>query len=195
MTGLMKSNTQGMSFEEWKRIAKGLRSAYTNDRFLPDTDALKVWYELLKDLPYEQVSVAAYKYMEMEHYPPTPSDLRKALVPEREEWDEAWGRVIHAVRYYGSWDTKKAIESLDPLTRKVVKNFGGFERICDLEYKDMDILRSNFRDTYNTYVAREKESAQLSPQIKGLINEMLSNSGTKALNENRPCERLELSNE
>ena len=114
----------------------------------------------------------------------TVAELMRILLDDYNlEWDEAWGRVIHAVRYYGSWDTKKAIESLDPLTRKVVKNFGGFERICDLEYKDMDILRSNFRDTYNTYVAREKESAQLSPQIKGLINEMLNNSGTNALQE------------
>ena len=172
-----------MTFDEWKMIAKGLRSVYTSDRFLPDGDSVKIWYELLKDLPYDHVRVAAYKYMELEHFPPTPADLRKPLAEENEPWEEAWGKVIHAVRYYGSWDVKGALESLDPLIREVVKNFGGFERMCELEYKDMDILRSAFRDAYSKTIQREKEKAQLSPQIKGLISQMLSNSGTKALQE------------
>ena len=184
-----------MTYKEWTMIARGLCSIYTNDKFLKDDVAMHTWYELLKDLPYEQVSMAAQKYMATEHYPPTPADLRKAVTPVAEDWSDAWGQVISAVRKYGSWDVKAAEDSFEPRTAKVVRSLGGFRRICELEHDEMDITRANFRDIYTRMAASDREQATMPPRLRSMINEMLGNSGTKALNENRPCERLELANE
>jgi hypothetical protein len=170
-----------MTFDEWKKIAKGLRAVYTSDRFLPDGDSVRIWFSLLKDLPYEQVSIAAQKYMETEHFPPTPADLRAAVTPPPAEWSDAWAQVIGAVRKYGSWDVKKAEESFDDLTARVVKNLGGFRRICELEYDEMDVLRANFRDIYSRQAKAEAESNQMSPQLREMVSQMLEGMGTKQL--------------
>ena len=168
-----------MTFDEWKMIAKGLRSVYTSDRFLPDADAIKTWYELLKDLPYGRVNVAAQKYMVTQHFPPTPADLRQSL-EEEEEWSQGWHEVISAVRNYGSWDVQGALDSMSERTRKLVKRFGGFQRVCELEMGEMDVLRANFREAWEITVKREREEAQIPPMIKGMIHEMLS-GGQKAI--------------
>lgn len=162
-----------MSYKEWLSIAIGLRSVYTSDRFLPDEDAIKIWYELLKDLPYEQVNIAAQKYMTTSHFPPTPADLRAAILPPPADWDDAWQTVISAVRKYGSWDVKSAESSFDDMTARVVRNLGGFRRICELEYDEMDVLRANFRDIYTRLAKREAENAQMPPMLRGMINQML----------------------
>ena len=154
-----------MSFEDWTRIAKGLRSAYTSDRFLPDADAIKFWYEMLKDLPYEQVSMNAQKYIATEHFPPTPADLRKVTV-DGDDWTEGWEEITRALKNYGSWDIQGALDSMSERTRKLVKRFGGFERICELEYGEMDVLRANFRDSWNMIQKRETEELQLPPHVK-----------------------------
>jgi hypothetical protein len=150
---------------------------YTSDRFLPDEDAIKIWYELLKDLPYEQVNIAAQKYMTTSHFPPTPADLRAAVTPPPAEWSDAWEKVIGSVRKYGSWDVKAAEESFDDLTAKVVKNLGGFRRICELEHDEMDVLRANFRDIYSRQAKAEAESNQMSPQLREMVGQMLGGSG------------------
>lgn len=170
-----------MTFDEWKRIAKGLRAVYTSDRFLPDGDSVKTWFSLLKDLPYQQVSIAAQKYMATNHFPPTPADLRAAVRPEPAEWSEAWQTVIDAVRKYGSWNIQDALSSFDPLTAKVVRNFGGFAAICEMEHDEMSILRANFRDVYNNFRKREIETAQLPPQLQDMVSQMLGEMSPKQL--------------
>ena len=51
-----------MNYDEFKRLAKGMKSIWTHPNFLPDKDALDIWYKLLKDLPYEQASMAIARY-------------------------------------------------------------------------------------------------------------------------------------
>ena len=172
MIGLTGLNT--MTFDQWRRIAKGLRSAYTSDRFLPDADSLKVWYALLKDLPYEQVRLSAQRYMVSNHFPPTPADIRSSVLPPSEDWSVAWGKVIGAVRTYGSWNAESAEKTFDELTSRVVQNLGGFERICELEYGEMDILRASFRNIYTTLAKREREDAQLPQALSEMIQKKLT---------------------
>ena len=40
-----------MSFEEFKKLVKGMKAVYTSQSFLPDAESVKIWYQLLKDIP------------------------------------------------------------------------------------------------------------------------------------------------
>ena len=41
-----------MEFGEFKLIVKGLKAVYSKDNFLANDEAIKIWYTMLKDIPY-----------------------------------------------------------------------------------------------------------------------------------------------
>ena len=47
-----------MTREEFKTLVKGMKAVYAQPTFIPDQDAFNVWFELLKDIPYQQANVA-----------------------------------------------------------------------------------------------------------------------------------------
>ena len=83
-----------MSFEEFKILVKGLKAVYSEPWFLPDADAIKIWYQLLADLDYKTLSVAIQRYMMLNSKAPTIADLRemaaKVVTKEVADWSEAW---------------------------------------------------------------------------------------------------------
>ena len=50
-----------MTREEFKTLVKGMKAVYAQPTFIPDQDAFNVWFELLKDIPYQQANVAIQK--------------------------------------------------------------------------------------------------------------------------------------
>lgn len=66
-----------MTREEFKTLVKGMKAVYAQPTFIPDQDAFNVWFELLKDIPYQQANVAIQKYMLTEKFPPTIADIRE----------------------------------------------------------------------------------------------------------------------
>ena len=68
-----------MTREEFKTLVKGMKAVYAQPTFIPDQDAFNVWFELLKDIPYQQANVAIQKYMLTEKFPPTIADIRETF--------------------------------------------------------------------------------------------------------------------
>ena len=79
---------------------------------------------------------------------------------------EAWQEVLNAIRKYGSYQEKEALESMDETTRRVVNRLG-FRNICTSE--EIQVDRANFRMIYEQEVQREKQDAQIPPKLKELI--------------------------
>ena len=88
-----------MTREEFKTLVKGMKAVYAQPTFIPDQDAFNVWFELLKDIPYQQANVAIQKYMLTEKFPPTIADIREKATQIVESVDssmselEAWSLV------------------------------------------------------------------------------------------------------
>lgn len=166
-----------MKFEEFKILAKGMKAVYTSPNFLPDADALKIWYQLLKDLPYEIANMAIQRHMATNKFPPTIADIREqaSLSTDKElngDWGEAWQNVTKAIGKYGQWETEKALESLDDLTRQCVKRLG-WKELCMSENAMAD--RANFRMIYEEQKGRAKEQAVLPLEVKANIEKLQNN--------------------
>lgn len=161
-----------MKFDEWRKIAKGLRSVYTSDRFMPDNDAVKVWYVLLKDLQYEDVARACKAYMLNEHFPPTVADIRKLVVEiscpaAAADWCKAWDKVVKAMGRYGSYGAKEAMKSFDDITRRCVEGLGGFTQLCKSENTIAD--RAHFQKAYEQIQANALRESVYTPDLKKMI--------------------------
>jgi hypothetical protein len=156
-----------MTFDEFKILAKGMKSVYTRENFLPDAESIKIWFSLLKDIPYEVLNVAIQKYMMTNKFAPTIADLRELASEVTQgqisDWGDGWEQVLRAIREFGMYDVRAALNSMDDITRKCVERLG-FREIC--MSTNIAVDRANFRMLYETLANRQKEDAKLSISIK-----------------------------
>lgn len=165
-----------MEFKQFLVLVKGLKAVYTKDNFLPDEDSVKIWFSLLKDIPYDVLNVAIQKYILTAIYPPTIAELRRLsseiVQGQQPDWGESWEQVQKAVRRYGMYRQEEAMKSMDDITRKCAERIG-FRNICLSE--NVSVERANFRMIYENLVEREKQDDQIPKKLKTLIDSMQMN--------------------
>ena len=159
-----------MTKDEFKILAKGMKAVYTYPSFLPDADALEIWFQLLKDLPYEVCNVAIQKYMMTETKIPTIADIRNlcagVVAGEKPIWSDGWEEVMMSIRRYGSYNEEKALESMSDITKQCVRRLG-YQNLCRSEAIEVD--RANFRMIFEQIANREHEKAKLPSGMQQLI--------------------------
>lgn len=175
-----------MEFKEFQVLCKGMRAVYTQPNFLPDEFAIKMWYKLLQDIPYDVLSVAIQQHMMSSKFPPTVAELRELSTTmvqgKPKDWGDSWESVLKAIRSYGYYRETEGLESLDETTRQVVKRLG-WKELCMSENIMND--RANFRMIHEQLTKRQKEDAVLSIGVKQKANNLLEafNEGLLAIAE------------
>lgn len=151
-----------MTFDEFKIVAKSIRSLYPKDNVMPDAYSVKLYYTMLMDIPYDTLVAALKRYVLTNKYPPTVADLRTATAevtrPVSQDWSAAWEQVRKAIHYFGYYRQSEALESLSEPTRTIVKRLG-YQELCLTENLNVD--RANFRKIYEQMQAQETERAKL----------------------------------
>ena len=159
-----------MTIDEFRVLAKGMKAVYPSPNFLPDMDAVNVWYELLKDIDYQVANMAIQMHAQSSKFPPTVAEIRESAAKivhgETKDWSKAWEEACRAMSRYGRDRKTLAYETLDELTRDVIDRLG-YRNLCISENTASD--RANFRDIYNELAQRRTESCKLSPQIQNMI--------------------------
>lgn len=132
----------------------------------------ELWYRMLADIPYEVAEKALMSVLAKAKYFPTVAEIREAAAdiinPQLPSAMDAWGEVARAVRDYGYYRQEEALNSLSPITRRVVENIGWHE-ICLCEQPD--IIRGQFRMAYEQYAKREREETVLPAEVKQLAGD------------------------
>ena len=162
-----------MTKDEFRVLAKGLKAVYTQPNFLPDAEAIQIWYELLKDLDYATANIAIQKHMVSSKYPPTIADIREQATEvsygQAPLWSDGWEQVQRAMHMYGSYRPKEALDSMDDLTRKAVERLG-FKELCMSENIAVD--RANFRMVFEQLANREYEIKKLPLSLQNSIEDI-----------------------
>lgn len=162
-----------MNREEFAMFAAALRTYYPKESILPNSQAMSLWYERLKDIPYKVAETALNEWVDTNKWPPTIADIREKsstiVNGEIEDWGAAWEETIRAIRKYGVYNMEDALNSLSPMARKITQQIG-YKHLCLSE--DMTQDRANFRMMYEQAAKREKLSSQTSQDVKRLISEI-----------------------
>ena len=162
-----------MTKDEFRVLAKGLKAVYTQPNFLPDAEAIQIWYELLKDLDYAMANIAIQKHMVSSKYPPTIADIREQATEvsygQAPLWSDGWEQVLRAMRLYGSYRLQEALDCMDDLTRKAVERLG-FKELCMSENIAVD--RANFRMVFEQLANREYETKKLPLSLQNSIEDI-----------------------
>lgn len=163
-------------------MAKAMKAVYATDKFLPDADALRVWYQLIRDLEYLPTQAAIQKYMTTHKFPPTIAEIR-GMVSEVQngaapDWGEGWYEVTRAIRRYGYAREHEALGMLSPLTRAAAERIG-WKDICMSE--NPEAIRAQFRQVYETVSKRETEQRQMPAALRETIQGLLTFDGPRQL--------------
>lgn len=165
-----------MTSYEFSLLVKGMKSVYTSPNFLPDAEAIKMWFALLGDLDYNIANIAIQKYMLNGKYPPTIADIRELATAVKTGdiplWSDGWEETLRAIRKYGSYRENEALESMSEITRMTVQRLG-FRNICMSD--NITAERANFRDIYNELAERKQREVRLPVNLSNLIEQVRGN--------------------
>ena len=167
-----------MDHKQFTLFVSALRTYYPKENILPNNQALKLWYLQLQDIPYKVAEATLNKWVAVNKWSPSIADIReeatKITLGERMSWSEAWETVLKAISRYGTYRADEGLESLEPLTRKVIKRLG-FTNLCTTD--NIGVERANFRLIYEQELQRQTQDAQMPPNVKALINNALMIEG------------------
>lgn len=162
-----------MTQQEFAQFVMALKTYYPRETLLPNNQAVELWYRQLCDIDYQTAEIALNKWVATNKWSPSIADIRETALDVKEgeaaDWGTSWERVLHAIRYYGSYEQQKALDSLDDITRQCVKQLG-WNNLCMSENITTD--RANFRMVYERAVQRRRQDAQIPAQLRQLIGQM-----------------------
>lgn len=162
-----------MTRENVKELLAMMTSVY-NKNLMPEVNSFTVtaWYGLLGDLDFKMTRTALIKWLSLERYPPTPSDLRGILVDSQTKdkltAEQAWRIVLEAISKYGSYSEVEALLSLPDEVREIVKSFG-WRHYCQMQSSDIPTYFAQFRNAYNAECKKQKERAQIPESVKKIL--------------------------
>ena len=159
-----------MEKREFGLIAAALRTYYPKYNMLPNAEAIDLWYQELKDLPYDVAAGALRKWVATEKWPPSIAEIRSSagelVNGPVADWGEGWQEVQHAVRRYGWCREKEALDSLSPAARTAAQRIG-WQDICTSE--NVETLRAQFRQVFQVEAQRQRQDALMAPELKTMI--------------------------
>lgn len=158
-----------MTRQEFSKIAMAIKTYYPNAQILPNNAAMELWYQQLQDIPYNVCTLAVNKWVAINKWSPTIADIREyaaGIGGQESDWSEAWEELMKNIQIYGFYRVAEGKKALSDLTRKTVERIG-YVHICNSENIIAD--RANFRDIYNSLLAREKKQAVLSAGLQAAI--------------------------
>lgn len=163
-----------MTKAEFIPLVKGLKAVYADPAFLPDSDAIMVWYSLLKDFSYKDASRAIQEVMRTSKFKPTVADIIERIhanvTDETMTEMEAWSLVRKAVSrsIYGSVEE---FEKLPPVCKKAVGSAANLRELAMLDEATVEsVEQSHFVKSYRaiTERTRREERAVLPRHIQNL---------------------------
>lgn len=174
-----------MTTLEFSKIVAALKTVYTSPNFIPNEQAIEVWFTLIgKNTDYKTVAVAAQMYMTTERFPPTPSDILKniAKLTKGEEYpneQEAWAAVSKACSN-GNYGAREEFDRLPPVIRRAV---GAPDTIRDWANVEGDafqtVIQSNFLRSYRAALQSQREMDSYSPKLQEIIKKALPQKDAK----------------
>ena len=159
-----------MTQDEFRKFFKYITSVTTDTN--PSPERTQVYWDALSDLPFDVAMIAARKVIATLENPflPMPAVFRGVAAqitgPDIPTAPDAYAEVLRAIRNFGSYREKEALESLSPLVKKATMAIG-WKELCLCE--EPDVIRGQFRMAYEALEKREVVDAKTPQKLKEVI--------------------------
>lgn len=143
-----------MTKQEFANGMAYLATIYGQDM---NSERMSAWYSLFETDSYEEFVNAAKKCALTSKFFPSIAELKEAIAEDAVGMlsaDQAWDKVLYAVRRYGWCNADEAMKSLPEPVQLTVNHLGGFARICASE--KLEWTRKDFIKAYDANKNREQ---------------------------------------
>lgn len=150
-----------MTKDEFRILVKAMKSAYTDNNFIPDKESFDLWYAMLGAIDYETASRAVKCHIVTSPYTPKIADIMKFVnqMNTKEELNsaQAWDLVYKAI-CNSSYNSEEEYSKLPPLIQKSVGSADNLKAISLMPNDTVcSVQKSLFIRTYETELKRAKE--------------------------------------
>lgn len=174
-----------MEKQEFAMLAAAMRTYYSKENLLPNQQAMELWYQELKDIPYQAAEVALRKWVATNKWSPSIAEIREMsaeiVYGDIPDWGNGWKQVTDAMRNFGRERPKSAYASMDAITAEAAQQLGAWWNLCVSE--NQDAARANFRMHYEAIAKRERERRKTSPALAEAIGRLQIASGVLQIGE------------
>lgn len=147
-----------MTKQEFGKIATVLRTMYKD--LIPTKEAFEVWYTFFADDDYMAVDGAVKKHISTSPYPPTVAALRAHMAPEGLNEEQAWDKVVKAIRD-SLWHSEERFEELPDVLKRCVGSPSQLRQWGSMDSSELHTVeKSHFLRTYRAEAERERQTAQ-----------------------------------
>ena len=166
-----------MTAKEFGILADAIKTYFPRDNVLPTENAMRLWYEELKDIPYQLAHLALQKYVCTNKFAPTIADIREQVAElSNQNYDglnetAAWSMVWKAICNSG-YHAEEEFAKLPPVIQRAVHSPAQLREWALLENidgKTITVLQSDFQRTFRVEQQRERERSKLSPDVLKLM--------------------------
>ena len=166
-----------MTAKEFGFLADAIKTYFPRDNVLPTENAMRLWYEELKDIPYQSAYIALRKYVSINKYAPTIADIREQVAELSNQNDDglnetaAWLFVLKAIRR-STYYSEEEFAKLPATVQRAVaspKQLREWATLEDVDGKTLTVIQSNFQRAFRVEQQRERERNKLSPDILKLM--------------------------
>lgn len=167
-----------MNKESFLNVMNYLGIAY-NKEITPEI--VKLWYGFFKDYDEETFKNAIYQIISVEKFFPSIAMVKEMIASQNNSnlslsAEEEWSKVIDSVRKYGMYQEEEALNSLNEITRNVMKRIG-YKELCLADENRKYNLRSAFlkafeneKNDIKTYLALENSKLSDNKQLENIRN-------------------------
>ena len=152
-----------MTRDETIELLMMVQAAFPNYKPQDKTVAVKTWFLMLADYPYQQVQMALKAYIATDTSGFAPSigqiiDKMQMINSHAEQNEmEAWSLVSKALRN-GNYKSKEEFEKLPDLVKEAVGSPENIHNWAQSDIKSIEsVIQSNFIKSYRLVVNRQKE--------------------------------------
>ena len=160
-----------MDKKQFATFAMALRTYYPREQLLPNNQAMELWFRELQDIPFEVAEIALRKWVSTNKWSPSIAEIREMtsgiVHGDPMSWGESWEKALNAVRKFGSYNKREALDSLDPLTRKCVESIGYME-LCMSE--NIMVERAHYQKIFEIYSKREQTEKRVAAPLLAAIS-------------------------
>lgn len=163
---------------EFGKLVVEMKAVYADPKFLPDGNALDIWYMLLQDIPYDDARRAAERHMMTSRFPPTIADIREGALPKEEASElEAWALVYRAV-CNSTYHAEEEFERLPALCRAAVGSPDNLREMAKMDEATVgSVEQSHFIRAYRAAAGRERDLAKLPQHVREQLRRITAEAG------------------
>ena len=148
---------------------------FPNDKRFMEADAnmVSAWHELMQDIDFRIAAKAIAAHAATNDYPPTIAEIRRFCIKtEGESAEEAWARVLHALKDSAYHNAEKFAELPEVCKRLVGSANVLKEWAISEDQTSISVARTRFLAQYDIEKRKETERKMIPEAIRNLLDEV-----------------------